>query len=221
MQQTIWMDVFQCLFAEMHMDVHGYSEKTGNFKQRLIRESYVHINVLNLLVFNDRYRRGSLTSLSSNLKTGACRWWAWSGHHTVGRFIARFYKKFYRCTRICVLEIESPKTAAARSKLQNIFAAQTLGSCCYYISSSWCINISLIHLLPSIKQHMFYFKISLIIAIKIDKISLKKYFLLKCCNMFRPYEAIIRQLLFDRNHCSAWAPRQYIYVPPLHVVIIQ
>jgi hypothetical protein len=28
--------------------------------------------------------------------------------------------------------------------------------------------------------------------------------------MFRPYEAIIRQLLLDVNHFTAWAPRQYI-----------
>jgi hypothetical protein len=39
--------------------------------------------------------------------------------------------------------------------------------------------------------------------------------------MFRPYEAIIRKLLLDRNHHTARAPRQYIYMLPLHVVIIQ
>jgi hypothetical protein len=39
--------------------------------------------------------------------------------------------------------------------------------------------------------------------------------------MFRPYEAIIRQLLLDRNHRTTWAPRQHIYMLPLHVVIIQ
>jgi hypothetical protein len=39
--------------------------------------------------------------------------------------------------------------------------------------------------------------------------------------MFRSYEAIIRQLFLDRNHRAEWAPRQYIYMLPLHVVIIQ
>jgi hypothetical protein len=39
--------------------------------------------------------------------------------------------------------------------------------------------------------------------------------------MFRPYETIIRQRLLDRNHHTAWAPRQYICMPLLHVVIIQ
>jgi hypothetical protein len=159
---------------------------------------------------NDRYRPGLLTSLGSNLKTRACRWWAWSGHHTVGLFIARFYKKFYRSARICLLGKESPKTLTARSKLQNIFATQTLRSCCYYyVSASCCVNISLIHFLPFIMQHMFYFKMSLIITIKIHKISLKSYFILKCCNMFQPYEGIIRQLLFDKNHPTSWSPRQY------------
>jgi hypothetical protein len=39
--------------------------------------------------------------------------------------------------------------------------------------------------------------------------------------MFRPHEAIIRQLLLDRTHRTAWAPRQYVYMLPLHVVIIR
>jgi hypothetical protein len=38
--------------------------------------------------------------------------------------------------------------------------------------------------------------------------------------MFRPYEAIIKQLLLDTNHRTAWAPHQYIYMLALHVVII-
>jgi hypothetical protein len=32
------MDVFQCLFAEIHMNVYDYCEKIGNFKQRVITE---------------------------------------------------------------------------------------------------------------------------------------------------------------------------------------
>jgi hypothetical protein len=51
---------------------------------------------------------------------------------------------------------------------------------------------------------------------KIHKMSLKSHF---CCNMFRTYEAVIGQLLLD--HYTAWAPRQYIYMLPLHVIIIQ
>jgi hypothetical protein len=39
--------------------------------------------------------------------------------------------------------------------------------------------------------------------------------------MVRPYEAIVMQLLLDRNLRTAWAPRQYIYILPLHVVFIQ
>jgi hypothetical protein len=39
--------------------------------------------------------------------------------------------------------------------------------------------------------------------------------------MFCPYKTIIRQLLFDRNHRTAGAAHQYIYMLPLHVIIIQ
>jgi hypothetical protein len=39
--------------------------------------------------------------------------------------------------------------------------------------------------------------------------------------MFGPYEPIIKQLLLDRNPRTAWAPRQYIYMLSLHVVIIE
>jgi hypothetical protein len=62
---------------------------------------------------------------------------------------------------------------------------------------------------------------SLIVTFKIHKNVIKITFLFNCCNMFRSYKAIIRQELLDRNHRTAWAPRQYIYTLPLHVVIIQ
>jgi hypothetical protein len=61
----------------------------------------------------------------------------------------------------------------------------------------------------------------IIITFNIHKISLKSHFLFNCCNMFRPNEAIIRQLILDRNHHTAWTPRQYIYVLSSCVVIIQ
>jgi hypothetical protein len=67
----------------------------------------------------------------------------------------------------------------------------------------------------------FIFKISFTIIFKIHKMSLKSHFLFNCCNMFRPYKAIIRQLLLDRHHRTEWATRQYIYLLLLHVVIIR
>jgi hypothetical protein len=39
--------------------------------------------------------------------------------------------------------------------------------------------------------------------------------------MFRPNETIIRKLSPDRNHRNALAPRQYIYMLPMHDVFIQ
>jgi hypothetical protein len=86
-------------------------------------------------------------------------------------------------------------------------------NCVIYILENYrYIFISLIHLLPSIMQHKFYFKITFIIIFKIHKISFKSHFLFNCCNVFRAYETIIRQLLFGRNHRTAWTPLQDIYM---------
>jgi hypothetical protein len=85
----------------------------------------------------------------------------------------------------------------------------------------WATARPLIHLVQSIIKHTFYFKMSLITKFKIHEISLKSYFSFEYCNMFRPYETIIRQLLLDRNQGTAWAPCQYIYMLYLHVVIIR
>jgi hypothetical protein len=101
-------------------------------------------------------------------------------------------------------------------------------SICHILERKWEYNqtvhqplfMALVHQLPSLMQHNFYFKMSFTVTFKIHKMSLK-HILFNCWNMFRPYKAILRQLLIDWNrHTASSHMSVFIYMLLLHVVVI-